>query len=418
MTMSFKTMRPMAAASLLLALLLVAASGGSARAEPAYVTWFTPAEQSHRAWDFIEVEGDDTQVLIRKKEPDVSGPIMPVMVIFPRPSSAYDIAMNKILNVFEEKEINAEFLLYNFGKDHGRGKRALKIAEERGYRLIFSMGSESTAWLWNNYRGGEVPIVSVCSKDPVVLGQAPSYEVGTGSNFAFTSLNMPIEVQMAYVKELKPDLKNLGILVNSNNVSAVETQAKPMKRYAERLGIRVQELAVKRPEKAAQELENLVARAVAVMRKNDPTLSNSAFWITGSTVVFREIATINENADRVPVLSVVPDVVMPGPNSAVLSIGVSFESNAHLAAIYGADVLQERVKVGDLPVGIVSPPDIAINFLKAREIGLEVPFSFFESASFVYDYEGRIVRDNGKPVRAQPLDSRPAGGKPVAVKPK
>ncbi|MDJ0983247.1 MAG: hypothetical protein QNI94_16605, partial [Kiloniellales bacterium] len=173
-----------------------------------------------------------------------------------------------------------------------------------------------------------------------------------------------------------------------------------------------------RPEKAAQELEKLVARAVAVMRKNDPTLSNSAFWITGSTVVFREISTINENADRVPVLSVVPDVVMPGPNSAVLSIGVSFESNAHLAAIYGADVLQERVKVGDLPVGIVSPPDIAINFLKAREIGLEVPFSFFESASFVYDYEGRIVRDNGKPVRAQPLDSRPAGGKPVAVKPK
>ncbi len=417
MTIPFKSTRPVAAASLFLALLLVAASAGSARAEPAYVTWFTPAEQSHRAWEFIEVEGDETQVLIRKKEPDVSGPVMPVMVMFPRPSSAYDIAMNKILHVFEEKEINAEFLLYNFGKEHGRGKRALKIAEERGYRLIFSMGSESTAWLWSNYRGGEVPIVSVCSKDPVVLGQAPSYEAGTGTNFAFTSLNMPIEVQMAYVKELKPDLKNLGILVNSNNVSAVETQAKPMKRYAERLGIRVQELAVERPEKAAEELEKLVARAVAVMRKNDPTLSNSAFWITGSTVVFREIATINENADRVPVLSVVPDVVMPGPNSAVLSIGVSFESNAHLAAIYGADVLQERVKVGDLPVGIVSPPDIAINFLKAREIGLEVPFSFFESASFVYDYEGRIVRDNGKPVRGEPLNSRPAGGKPVAVKP-
>ena len=117
-------------------------------------------------------------------------------------------------------------------------------------------------------------------------------------------------------------------------------------------------------------------------------------------MVFREIATINENADRVPVLSVVPDVVMPGSDSAVLSIGISFESNAHLAAIYGADVLQGRVNVGDLNVGIVSPPDIAINFLKAREIGLEIPFSFFESASFVYDYEGRIVRNNGKPVTA------------------
>jgi putative ABC transport system substrate-binding protein len=45
-----------------------------------------------------------------------------------------------------------------------------------------------------------------------------------------------------------------------------------------------------------------------------------------------------------------------------------------------------------LKVGIVSPPDIAVSFLKSREIGMRVPFSFFESASFVYDYEGRAVR--------------------------
>ena len=45
-------------------------------------------------------------------------------------------------------------------------------------------------------------------------------------------------------------------------------------------------------------------------------------------------------------------------------------------------------------VGIVSPPDIAINFRKVREIGLAVPFSFFENAAYVYDYDGRMVRGN------------------------
>ena len=158
------------------------------------------------------------------------------------------------------------------------------------------------------------------------------------------------------------------------------------------------ELAVTNPENADKELRSLLRRAVAKMRKNDPTLSDSLFWITGSTTVFREIRAINANADRVPVLSVVPDVVMAGEDSAVLSIGISFESNAHLAAIYGADVVQGRADVGDLEVGIVSPPDIAINFLKAREIGLEIPFSFLESASDVYDYNGQLVRYNGKPV--------------------
>ena len=90
-----------------------------------------------------------------------------------------------------------------------------------------------------------------------------------------------------------------------------------------------------------------------------------------------------------------PEVVNGTEASAVLSIGISFESNAHLAAIYAGEVLADRRKAGDLPVGIVSPPDIAINFKKAREIGLRVPFNFFESATYIYGYDGKQVR-NGR----------------------
>jgi hypothetical protein len=30
--------------------------------------------------------------------------------------------------------------------------------------------------------------------------------------------------------------------------------------------------------------------------------------------------------------------------------------------------------------------------LKAREIGMRVPFSLFETATFVYDYDGHLAR--------------------------
>jgi putative ABC transport system substrate-binding protein len=53
--------------------------------------------------------------------------------------------------------------------------------------------------------------------------------------------------------------------------------------------------------------------------------------------------------------------------------------------------LYRNQKVGELPVGIVSPPDIAINFRKVREIGLNIPFNFVESASKLYDYDGNEV---------------------------
>jgi putative ABC transport system substrate-binding protein len=127
------------------------------------------------------------------------------------------------------------------------------------------------------------------------------------------------------------------------------------------------------------------------MRQNDPDLSKSLFWITGSTSVFKEIRTINQYADRVPVVSVVPEIVTAGADTAAIGIGISFESNAQLAGVYAAKVLN-GTKAGDLKVGLVSPPDVAISFLKAREIGLRVPFSYFEIASFIYDYDGKPVR--------------------------
>lgn len=315
-----------------------------------------------------------------------------ILVLYPRASSAYDTAITEILHVFEEKQIEAEFTAINFNREDTRGRAAIELAESKGYDLIISMGSESTAWLWDNYRNRKLPVVTVCSKDPVTLGQVKSYDVGSGTNFAFTSLNMPIESQMAYVMDLIPELRNLAILVDLKNVSAVETQAKPIAAYARKRGVRVFELGVANPKTVADELRSLVSDSVTSMKKNDMNLERSLFLITGSTTVFNEIRTINANSDRVPILSVVPEVVKEGDDSAVMSIGISFESNAHMAAIYASEVLAKPKSVSALKVGLVSPPDISINFRKARQIGLKMPFSFFESASTIYDYEGKPVR--------------------------
>ena len=165
----------------------------------------------------------------------------------------------------------------NFNMKDAAGTDAIRFAETNKIDLIFAMGSESTAWLFDNYRGGKIPVVSVCSKDPVQLGQIKDYERGGGSNFAFTSLNVPVEVQMAYVKELKPDLKNLTVLVDSKNVSAVQTQAEPITAYARERGIQVIWGAIDNPAKAREQLVPVMKSAVQTMRKSDPDLSRVCF---------------------------------------------------------------------------------------------------------------------------------------------
>jgi putative ABC transport system substrate-binding protein len=212
------------------------------------------------------------------------------------------------------------------------------------------------------------------------------------NNFAFTSLNVLVDVQYSYLKELKPNVKNIAILVDSKNKSAIETQGMPIVELAKKNNVTTHWVAVENPAESKAELAKLIPDAVEAMRKNDPDLSNSVFWITGSTAVFREIRTINEFAGKVPVLSVVPEIVTKGDDTAALAIGISFKSNAQLAAVYADQILRGVAKAGDLKVGIVSPPDIAISFRKTHEIGMRVPFDFFENATFIYDYEGVAVR--------------------------
>ena len=373
---------------------LVLARPASAQPKATFADWFKYAPDVERSWNVSEVESEPNRVLIRPLGMEVnSGRRM--LVLYPRASSAYDTAISKILDVFDDKNLAVWIDVVNYSGSSERARIAIKEAEARNTDLIIAMGSESTALLWQDYKGGRIPVVTVCAKDPVALAQMPSYDVGSGTNFAFTSLNMPIDAQMGYVHQLRPNLKHLAVLVDDTNISAVETQAKPVAEYGSSRGIRVLQLGVKDPRRAREELQDLVRRAVVFMQRNDPSLQNSIFWITGSTSVFNEIATINAEAATVPVLSVVPEVVREGADSATLSIGVSFESNAHLAAIYAAEVLERKAEVGALKVGLVSPPDIAINFRRARAIGFKVPFNFFESATNIYDYEGRPARING-----------------------
>lgn len=378
---------------------ILSSDGGALPKAPAkpesYASWFKFHPSVLATWSIV---GDPSDSLIVRAKPlrlGLASPQRKVLVVYPRSSSAYDVSITKILSVFEDKLVDAEVTIVNFMLDDAKGKDWLRKSESEGFDLIMSMGSESTAWLWANYRNGKLPVVSVCSKDPVVLGQSPGYESGSGTNFAFTSLNMPMDVQMAYVHEVKPKLRNIGVLVDSRNLSAVETQSKPVIDYAKKRGIRVMELAVSDPANAREELAKLVAAATAQMQRNDPDLTNSVYWLTGSTSVFKEIETINKYSGRVPVIAVVPEIVREGENTAALSIGISFESNAHLAAIYSVDIMSGKARPGDLKVGVVTPPDIAISFRKVRDIGMTIPLSMFESAGTIYDYEGKAVRIDG-----------------------
>jgi putative ABC transport system substrate-binding protein len=396
-------MRPRRVAPcLLLLLLLVGALSAPARAaERPVLDWL---EYDADALKFYALKPNPTDTARQTLLPSWAGAdakAYRVLLLVPLKSvDAYSISVNTILSVFHDRTIPARFEVWFYDKQPQVAAEALAWAQSKSVDLIMTVGSLATEYVHAHYLGGAIPVVTSASKDPVLMGQMPSYTSGSGTNIAYTSINVSIETEFAYLSHLIPGLRNIAVIYARNNKSAVETQVRPLVAAAPRYGVTVSEVVVRNEAHAVEDINAELPPAVAQLRRSDPDLKHSILLVTGSTSVYDQIGLINSHTGLLPVIATLPDVVRPGDDTAVLSIGVNQSTAVQIAALYAIDILTGKAKAGDLKVGVASPPDIAISFRRARQIGLKIPFSFFESATFVYDYDGRQVRAFGQRVAA------------------
>lgn len=312
--------------------------------------------------------------------------------------TAYSIGVDIVLETFRHQDIPAAFEIWLYGNDEAIAAEAVSWAEANGIDLIMPVGSRAAAFAHDTYSGGRLPVVTNSAKDPVLLGQMPDYERGSGTNIAYTSNTVPIRLFVSYLFQLLPDLKNIGVLYAATNRSAIEAQVTPLHDVAESFGLTVLDVAARGGDRLEGDLVAGMARVRDQMMRTDPALKASAWVVTGSTSVYQRIDLINSLAGRAPVVSTLPEVVRTGDDSAAVSIGINQSTAVQLSAYYAISILTEGVDPGTLPVGVVAPPDLAINFRVARQIGLRIPFRFMEAATFIYNYDGRQVRAFGQPV--------------------
>jgi len=363
------------------------------------ISWLKIPPEIQKNWEVTYSTEDRSVMTILPTWTEGVGEISKkIYSIVPKKSSSYKMATAKLLEVLHLENIPAEITIFNFAKKNDRGIEILNQAEAENVDLIFTMGSESAELVHKYYKGKKIPVVTCTNKDPVPLGQMKNYTEGSNNNIATTSLNVPLDIQLSYLLELVPELENIGLMYNKNHKQVMATEVVPSKREFTKRNLNVIDVAVESRDTSKEKLKVIIPEVISQMKKNDSQLKKSVFWITSSTAIFSQIKTINEYSDIVPVVSSIPNAVKKGDDSAVLAIGIDRRNNAHLASIYAVKILKGEVKAGDLKVGIVTPPDVAINFKIAKKIGLKIPFRFFESAAFIYDYDGKLVRSFGEKV--------------------
>ena len=368
-------------------------------AASANISWMVFSDVNKHNWSG-RIESHTPSRLYVKSNAEVAGSTpKKILVIVAKKSGSYKLALNKLLEVFFQEKYAAEFEVVNIAGSETVGLALLTQAQSQGFDLVFTMGSEAAALVHKYYTNGPLPVVTSINKDPVTLGQVNSYTAGSGTNIATTTLNVPIDIQLNYLFQLNPKLKHVALLYNQNHKQVVATEVKPFRKAMIAQGIRVIDVTVESRDKAREQLEKSLPEAMDLLREIDPTLNNSLVWVTSSTAIFSNLDIVSQYSKGVALVSTNPNAVKAGGESAVVAIGIDRRNNAHLAAIYALRILRDKENPGDLEVGVVTPPDIALNFKVARELGLKIPFTFLEGASFVYDYHGELVRSFGQNVR-------------------
>lgn len=383
--------------TLLGSLVLVGSPAGAADGRPV-LNWleFGAATQEH--YDISADPQDSARLRAVPVWTETPARFRLLLLIPFKSVAAYSIGVDVVLETFRRQNISAAFEIWLYGNDLAIAHEAVAWAEANDIDLIMPVGSRAAAFMHETYTGGRLPVVTNSAKDPVLLGQMPDYQGGSGTNIAYTSNTVPIRLFISYLFELLPELKNVGVLYAESNRSAVETQVAPLHDLADSVGLTVHDVAVRDGEGLEDDLIGGMDRVRQRMVETDPGLAASAWIVTGSTSVYQRIGLINGLAGRAPVVSTLPDVVRSGDDSAAVSIGINQSTAVHLSAFYAIGILTEGADPGSFPVGVVTPPDLAINFRVARQIGLRIPFRFMEAATFIYNYDGRQVRAFGQPV--------------------
>ena len=365
----------------------------------ANINWMVFSDVNKKNWSGHIQSYDPARLFVKSSIAVTDSTPKKILVIVAKKSGSYKLALNKLLEVFFQEKYAAEFEVVNIAGSEEIGRALLKQAQSQGFDLVFTMGSESAALVHKYYTNGPLPVVTSINKDPVTLGQVKSYTEGSGTNIATTTLNVPMDIQLNYLFQLNPKLKHVVLLYNRNHKQVVATEVKPFRKAMIGQGIRVIDVTVDSRDEAREQLEKSLPNAMDLLREIDPTLNNSLVWVTSSTAIFSNLDIVSQHSTGVALVSTNPNAVKVGGESAVVAIGIDRRNNAHLAAIYALRILRDKENPGDLEVGVVTPPDIALNFKVARELGLKIPFTFLEGASFVYDYHGELVRSFGQNVR-------------------
>lgn len=218
--------------------------------------------------------------------------------------------------------------------------------------LIITYGAPASITAVREAAG--IPVVSV---DVFASEQLLKGICGVSSRVSMVTL-------LKTLLEIRP-YRRIGVLYTPREFGS-QQQLDDVKKYAAKLGITVLEGSVPTAAALDAELNRMLDKCEAVVVTEGGLFSQQ----------FERIIA-RSKARKIPIAATMPDAA---ENGAIVSLEINPREQGYLAAEMAVRVL-EGAKTEFLPLVRPHRIDLVVNMRRAREIGIEIPFSVLRSAT-------------------------------------
>lgn len=226
-----------------------------------------------------------------------------------------------------------------------------------GVDLVCGIATPSAQSAYNAAMKTDVPVIYTAITDPVAAGLAREDGSSVG-NVTGTSDKLPVEKQLAMIRELLPDAKTIGIIYTTSEANSESTVAE-YEAAVEAYGFQLETVAISNISDVPMAADTLLAKV--------DCLNN----LTDNTVV-QALPTILEkaNAKGIPVFGSEIEQVKKG---CLAAEGLDYVELGKATGRMAAKVLKGEAKASELPFEKIADSSLYLNTKVAENLNFEIP---------------------------------------------
>lgn len=233
--------------------------------------------------------------------------------------------------------------------------------------LIFTIATMTSQAAKKAIEGTDIPLVFTAVSDPVFSQLVTDRNV-TDKNVTGVDDAAPIKENLELFKELKADIKAIGIIYNTGESNS-EVQVTKAKEIAKELGLTIETVGIT--------TVNDIPQAVSTLAKKTEGL-----YIVTDNVVASAISLVAKLAEENKLITVSADGTHVD-EGIMMSKGISFYEIGRQSAVMAKKILVDKIDIKDIPVESSPNFEKRVNTRVMEVLGFAKDNKAFEGAEFV-----------------------------------